>query len=325
MLQAVASPAPDPAPVADVSTFIQATEVWTPDASGERLVRSSGIYGDLHEFAAVSGGESFAYGEGLPGRTWEQQRPLVLKSFDPSTFKRTAAAEAAGLTAGVSLPVFNGDALVGVVVFLCAANDETIGAIEVWSANDDTGNIMALADGYFGAARHFEWISKHTTFPKSMGLPGGVWETGGAKLVRDLGASHRFIRSEQAGDAGITTGLGLPVASPLSDPFVLTLLSARGTPIARRFEVWSVTGAEAVTYADGICEVEGDPYGGVVGTALSGEASAAVRQVADTGAPLAAAASDLSDPIAVRCGYGSVVGFPVYRGTTLAEIVVWYF
>lgn len=62
---------------------------------------SSGIYGDLHDFAAASGNESFAFGEGLPGRTWAEQKPLVLDSFNPETFKRTDVARVAGLTSGV--------------------------------------------------------------------------------------------------------------------------------------------------------------------------------------------------------------------------------
>ncbi|MEL6873238.1 MAG: GAF domain-containing protein [Pseudomonadota bacterium] len=324
MLEAVPTSSTPTQSTGGTDTFIRATEVWQLDDTGERLVLASGIYGDMHDFAAVSGGESFGRGEGLPGRTWAEQRPQVLKSFNPQTFKRTEAANAAGLTAGVSLPVFRGDQLTGVVVFLCAADDDTIGAIEVWAANEDTGGIMALDDGYFGAARHFEWISKHTTFPEGMGLPGGVWGTGRAKLVRDLGASYRFIRSEAAGDAGLTTGLGLPVSSQHDDPFVVTLLSARGTPIARRFEIWAA-GASGFTYLDGICENEGEPYGGTIGTALTEVASAAARQVAETGAPLAASATDLADPIAAANGYGSAVGVPVYEGGALAQIVVWYF
>ncbi|MEO0730472.1 MAG: GAF domain-containing protein, partial [Pseudomonadota bacterium] len=162
-------------PAGNGGTFIRVTEVWQVDTGGNRLIRTSGIYGDLHDFAAVSGNESFAFGEGLPGRTWSEQRPLVLKSFNPETFKRTEAAHAAGLTSGISLPIFRGGTFVGVVVFLCAADEDTIGAVEVWSNDAMSGEIMALSDGYFGAAKHFEWISKHTTFPRGMGLPGGVW------------------------------------------------------------------------------------------------------------------------------------------------------
>jgi len=57
-------------------TFIQASEVWVPD--GDKLVLGKGNYGDLAEFAAVSGAESFARGEGLPGKAWAEGRPVVL-------------------------------------------------------------------------------------------------------------------------------------------------------------------------------------------------------------------------------------------------------
>ena len=92
-----------------VNTFIEVTEVWVPD--GDRLVLDSGNYGTLKEFATISGQESFAKGEGLPGKAWGEARPVVLKEFDGSYFKRTEAAKAAGLTSAVAVPVFSGDTL----------------------------------------------------------------------------------------------------------------------------------------------------------------------------------------------------------------------
>ena len=113
----------------DVKPFISASEVWVPE--GDRLILAEGDYGDMDAFAAASRRESFALGEGLPGKAWAEARPVVLKGFDGSYFKRTEAAKAAGLTSAVAIPVFAGNTLKSVLVLLCAADDVRTGAIEL--------------------------------------------------------------------------------------------------------------------------------------------------------------------------------------------------
>lgn len=152
---------------APTRTFIEVSEVWVPE--GDQLVLGSGSYGTLDAFAAASGKESFAKGEGLPGKAWAEGRPVVLKEFDGSYFKRTEAAKEVGLTSAVAVPVFNGTVLKAVLVVLCADDDKRTGAIEIWSEDD---GLLTLDDGYYGAAKHFEFVSKHTQFPKGQGLPG---------------------------------------------------------------------------------------------------------------------------------------------------------
>ena len=205
------------APEVATRAFIEVTEVWVPD--GDRLVWSSGNYGSLDAFAAVSAKQSFSRGEGLPGRAWDEARPVVLKQFDGSYFQRAEAARAAGLTCAVAVPIFAGSALKAVIVVLCADDESRTGAIEVWRESD---GLLMLDDGYYGAARHFEWVSQHTHLPPGQGLPGGVWAANAPMLMRDLGSGYRFIRAESAGRAGLTTGLGLPITVPGDRTYVLT-------------------------------------------------------------------------------------------------------
>ncbi len=303
-----------------VKTFVQASEVWIPQ--GDRLVFSTGDYGDLAEFAAVSGKESFACGEGLPGKAWAEGRPVVLKGFEGSYFKRTEAAKAAGLTSAVAVPVFDGATLKAVLVVLCGDDENRTGAIEVWHQEDE---ILKLDDGYYGAAKHFEWVSKHTQFPRGQGLPGGVWAAATPLLLRDLGTGYRFIRSEAAGKAGLTTGLGLPVPVPGDAAYVLTLLSARGTPLARRFEIWdarsAVVGAkkEAVLI-DGICAREGRLWVDETEeprrvTAWSG----VVGRVLGSGVPIV----EGKQP-GLAAGYDTMVALPIHRDGEISHIVAWY-
>lgn len=311
---------------AAADTFIKVTEVWTPGDDGV-LRLASGVYGDLSEFAAVSGDESFSLGEGLPGRAWSERRPIVLKEFAGSYFKRTDAALAAGLTAAIALPAFAGDALKGVLVFLFAGDEAKIGAVEIWAASARTDN-LSLVDGYFGAARHFEWISRHTQFPPGQGLPGGALKTGGAVLFRDLGAGYRFIRAESAADAGLTSGLGLPISSARADHHVVTLLSARGTPIARRFEIWNVSKAGELSLLDAIdtktaaLDTRAAPVFAVGEGAIGG--------VARDGAPLAIGDLDPTtagpgELAAAEAGNTTLVAFPIHRDGQLVQVAAWYF
>ena len=304
---------------APARTFVEVAEIWIPE--GDRLVLSGGVYGPHEAFAAASRRESFAKGEGLPGKAWAEARPVVLKRFDGSYFKRTEAAREVGLTSAVAVPVFAGKTLKAVLVVLCADDAERTGAIEVWKEAD---GILTLADGYYGAATHFEWVSQHTQFPRGQGLPGGVWSAGMPILMRDLGSGYRFVRAESAGQAGLTTGLGVPVPVPGGETFVLTLLSAKGTPIARRFEIWDARAArtgtrETAKLVDGICERDGplwDPdNAGNERVARIWEGP--IGRVLGTGLPVVESG-------AAAAGYAMMVGLPVHKGGELAHVVAWY-
>ena len=158
-----------------MKSFLCAAEVWRPSDDGQSLVFDGGFYGRLREFEEVSAKTRFAFDEGLPGKAWAQRHPVILKNFRNSYFKRTAAAEAAGLTCGVAFPIFAGAALKAGVVFFCGDDEDHVGALEVWKHDPQIGPGMKLEDGYFGLAEAFEWSARHTEFMRGFGLPGTVW------------------------------------------------------------------------------------------------------------------------------------------------------
>lgn len=303
-------------------TFVQVSEVWIPE--GDVLVHAAGDYTSRKDFEAASARARFAKGEGLPGRAWAEGRPVVLREFDGSYFKRTEAAKAAGLTSAVAIPVFAEDSLKAVLVVLCGGDADHVGAIEVWEDRDQT---LTLADGYYGAAKNFEEVSKKAQFPHGQGLPGGVWAANTPILMRDIGRGHAFVRAESAGAVGLKTGLGLPVPVPGHRTYVLTLLSAPNTPIARRFEIWDArserVGAEKkAVRIDGICEREGPLWpkdNPPVDAVTIGAWQGPVGQVLGSGLPHVKVGS-----AGLPAGYGSMVALPIYHDTELAFVVAWY-
>ncbi|MGY3439347.1 MULTISPECIES: GAF domain-containing protein [unclassified Marinovum] len=304
----------------DARTFIQVTEYWVPEDG--KLVLAGGNYGDLDDFAKASGKTSFEKGEGLPGKAWAEARPVVFKGFDPATFLRAEAAKKAGLTSAVAVPLFDGETLKSVLVVLCGDSEDRIGAIESWKGAD---SLLTLDDGYYGAAKHFEFVSKHTQFPRGQGLPGGVWASNTPILMRDLGQGYAFVRSESAGKAGLTTGLGLPIPVPGDETYILTLLSARGTPIARRFEIWDARAAKvgktnSAVLIDGICAKEGPLWTGeaeeprkvAAWQGLIGRALGTGLPVVEHGTP------------SIAAGNREIVAVPIHSKGELSHIVAWY-
>lgn len=221
-----------------MKTFIKVTEIWIPDKERTQLEFGSGLYGGLIDFKAGSEQQKFAYNEGLPGKAWAQGYPIVLKEFEHSYFKRTAAAKNAGLTCGIAIPVFSGDFLMAVVVFLCGDDEEHAGAIEVWCNNPVAENRLSVMDGYYGTLQHFEAISRQISEPKGQGLAGLAWESGMPVLIDNIGRDGAFIRGHDAQQAGISMGIGIPVSGNPGKPYILTFLSAKATPIAKRIQIW---------------------------------------------------------------------------------------
>jgi hypothetical protein len=221
-----------------MKTFIKVTEIWIPDKKRTQLVFDSGLYGDLTDFKTASEQQHFSYNEGLPGKAWAAGHPVVLKQFEHSYFKRTEAAKKARLTCGIALPIFSGDFLLAVVVFLCGDDEAYAGAIEVWCNDPDNSLSMHVMDGYYGKMGHFEQVSRQITLPKGQGIPGMAWAAGMPVLNEDIGKGNQFIRSADALQAGITTVLGIPAGNSHEQSYVMTFLSAKATPIAKRIQIW---------------------------------------------------------------------------------------
>ena len=315
-----------------MKTFIRVVEVWVPDREGSLLEFGGGFYGNAHRFGAISRSMCFGRGEGLPGQAWEAGRPVVLKQFEGSAFRRTQAAAAEGLTCGIALPVFAGDVLKAVLLVFCGDDASHAGAIEVWHNDPAASKDLTLDDGYYGTtAEAFEYISRRTAFRKGTGLPGLAWDTGLPVFMPDLGKGGRFLRADGAVKVGINRGFAIPCSTPGPDSFVMAFLSALATPIVRRFESWLPDDSNerdggALMRREGFCEVLGMLDGGSERVLSS---QGALGQALATGVPQVAGNAG-HEPAGVgaaarAAGLEALVALPVLSHGRVTAVVAWYF
>ena len=313
-----------------MKTFIRAAEVWVPSTDRTLLEWGAGLYRNAPRFAAVSKTLCFGHGEGLPGHAWEQGRPIVLKVFEGSYFRRTAAAHAEGITCGIAVPIFAGDILTSVLVVFCGDDAEHAGAIELWGNEPSESADMTLVDGYYGStADTFEYISRRTTFRRGNGLPGLVWESGLPVFLEDLGKSARFLRADTAQKVGINRGFAVPCPVRGDAAYVLAFLSALGTPIARRFEIWRPDAErEHLHLAGGFCEQGGRITAAPAHLALA-RGQGTIGQVLITGVP-GLSNDGGAEPngwgrAAAELGLESLLVMPVLVAGRLVAAAAWYF
>ncbi len=221
-----------------MNTFIKVAEVWVPNVEHNCLVLKHGIYGDCKELEEISRNARFSYQQGLPGAVWACQHPIVLNDLKNSCFERASSALDEGLSCAIGFPVMAGEFLVAIVVLVCGHDTETSGAIELWGNSLERDNELGVINGYYGTSEYFEFISRKTKIMKGFGLPGLVWSTESPVLLEDLGHSGSFIRGKDALKAGITTGLSIPSSVLGQQVYIMTFLSAKKTPLAKRMQIW---------------------------------------------------------------------------------------
>ena len=172
-------------------------------------------------------------------------------------------------------------------------------------------------------------MSRRTTIRRGNGLPGLAWEQGVPVFMEDLGKSSRFLRADTATKVGINRGFAIPCNVADGQNYVLAFLSALGTPIARRFEVWRPDATRRrIGLAGGFCEAGGKLEAAPEHLWLAaGQGS--IGKVLITGVP---AVSDNagSEPAgygaaAAEMGLESLLAMPVIREGRLVAVAAWYF
>jgi hypothetical protein len=205
------------------------------------------VYGRAPDFGGVSRSMCFGRGEGLPGRVWEEGRPVILKDLQGGYFQRAAAAKAAGLRCAVAYPVYFDALLKAVVVLLCGDAGAHSGAIEVWSNDPRVTSDLTLMDGVYGTRdAAFEAVSRQTYLPRGSGLPGLAWQRQGSVFIEGLQTSSKFVRGDELAGSALQRGLAFACPVPTHQTYVLSFLSSAELPIAQRIEGW-VAAADATS------------------------------------------------------------------------------
>lgn len=110
----------------------QRAELWAVTSTAGRLAlvaswSSDAVRATTFEESAL--GRTFAIGEGLPGRVWAAREPLWVDDVQSAPwFSRQGASAAAGLRSALGFPVFDGEAVCGVVALLGEGDEASAGA-----------------------------------------------------------------------------------------------------------------------------------------------------------------------------------------------------
>ncbi len=309
-----------------MKTFIKVTEIWVPNTKRTHLQLSNGLYGDYKAFKKISEEKQFALDQGLPGAVWAAGHPIVLTDLKHSYFERSKEADQAGLTCAIAVPVMSGEFLMAVIVFLCgdAQDDNHAGAIEVWGNDPDRINELGVIDGYYGSQEYFEFVSRKTKIMKGFGLPGMVWEKQMPVLLDDLGDSTSFIRGRDAKNAGITTGIGIPVVMNQDQVYIMTFLSAKQTPIAKYIQIWKPDNEHQKIACQSSYGTENDELVSVFDNKTFSKGEGLIGQAWLTGVPVIGESSlsgNHSDPAAIS----SMLAMPVLENGKLKAVVTFMF
>ncbi|MCJ2185121.1 GAF domain-containing protein [Novosphingobium sp. 1949] len=313
----------------DREPFIRATEIWVPAADGRSIDLQSGVYGQMDYFAAVSRGMRFELGEGLPGKVWEQGRPIILRDLCNSYFVRKEAAMTEGLSCAVAMPSYDAGRLRSVTVLFCGDDRFRLGALELWTLRSGEDE-LSLVDGYFGHAHEFESETRDTRFASGEGVPGRAWRTGRPDVLASLGSDGRFLRHEAADQVGFDRAVGVPCPSRKGVPFVLTLVSSCVSPVAGRIEYWVLDeGVGGFRLVSGYCEACEDLLTSHADTVIAFDVGlfgrACRKRIPLIDEDLATDTESRVARSAVAAGLKSMVVQPLNAGDGFDAVLVWYF
>lgn len=223
----------------DRARLLRAVEVWSPTETGQQLERSSAYYSDADAFQSVSDSTRFAMGSGLPGLVWEAGVPVIFNDLAATDFVRHQAAAEDELTAGIGVPVFDGDRFVAVLLFLCHTSEISAAAFESWVL-EETRNELMPGTGFYANLDRFRRMTQYLRFPYGAGLPGDVWQTRMPRLLDRLADSTDFLRASGADAEGLDFGLAVPVIRNADDiRSVVLLLSSNRSPVSQVLQIWT--------------------------------------------------------------------------------------
>jgi hypothetical protein len=172
-------------------------------------------------------------------------------------------------------------------------------------------------------------LSRRTSFREGTGLPGLVWQRNTPVLIEDLGKSSVFLRRDEATRVGINRGLGIPCSTLTNNVSVVTFLSALGTPIARRLEIWLPDESHRYVYrGTGFCEHAGH-LAEARAESQTERAEGTIGRAFLTGVPAFSDSAASEFPLWMHAletaGIAVMAAIPLIARGRLTAILAWYF
>lgn len=164
----------------------------------------------------------------------------------PSIFELDSAAPEQLRCVGLALPLLSSEGVRACVSLLWQIVPEFAAALEIW--RPVASGVLRLGDSFYAPQPVFQRVSRRMAFSVLEGLPGLTFDAAKPVIFETLSQNKGFLRAEAAAEAGLTTGLGIPVWGDNTVSCAVVLLSSAATPLACACEVWH-PGAQAATRA----------------------------------------------------------------------------
>lgn len=187
--------------------LVQSVQVWLPDDRQQQLyLQSAALTMPQPHLTDDHTPAPLTCGQGIAGRAWQQRCATLLQEEPSQLLSEYSQQFGTPVKAVLAIPVFRQQQVCGVVVF---GLNEGHGGAEIWCRDDR--DELAVSAGHYAGLPAFEFISRHTRFPKGAGVPGRVWRTAQPLIASNLSADADFVRSFGNDPATVTSVVGIPI------------------------------------------------------------------------------------------------------------------
>lgn len=197
------------------------TAIALPGASASQLMKAAALA--VATAKAAGGDRHEPYPHGLDDAALDHLETEIPDPFDESAF--LGLLEEAARVASGSATLEAASRLV--IQQLCAHTGWPMGVLYV--VDEETGELVPATEWHASTVSRclepFVAATMRASFPRGIGLPGRVLESGRAEGMADVGSEPEFLRAEAARTSGIRAGVAVPIRVGSKVAAVLEFLS----------------------------------------------------------------------------------------------------
>jgi hypothetical protein len=299
--------------------LIQSLQVWLPDDRQQQLhLQSAALTTPRPHLTDDHKPAPLTCGQGIAGRAWQQRCATLLQEEPSQLLSEYSQQFRTPVKAVLAIPIFRQQQICGVVVL---GLNEGYGGAEIWCRDDR--DELAVSAGHYAGLPAFEFISRHTRFPKGAGVPGRVWRTAQPLIASNLAADADFVRSFGNDPATVTSVVGIPIDTDHGFArSVLLLLYAQQNPWCNALTLLPCETDDEGTVRLSDKDLQSIDTPAHIDNSVSAitdqrsQFGALIREVGQQQAPVLLSANQPA---------GVVLGMPVYVGATLHSVLSFQF